>query len=317
TIFDQVYRNLGGKEDYEPSTISAPSITTDDAFSRWEIQNRLRKKILNKYSGIVREGRFRSVGFPPEDYGGYLHLRSMLGGPIRRIIDQVRMIKNDMDVNFKVEAGQIDLPEAIQVIASQTQRSDIFTREDPLRKNEAWNILIDMSSSISGMIGEAKSYATCLAEVAAVALAEVTAALSGNMEQWGMYGFSDKFYIIKDFDERYSSIVKARIGGIKPRGLTYLPDAIKIATNIIRASSMNEHNFLVVVSDGLPAGYNGIEADLTEALDKAEREGILTLAVGLNTKSIKRFFKHYCTISSPADLVKSYLRAYMELSSFA
>ncbi len=315
TLFERIYLNLGGPEDYNLSKINAPSLAGDNVFSKWEIKHRKEKKILNKYLSMVADGHFHSIGFPPEDYGKYLYIRSMMNGSTRRIIDQVSKIKNDLDIDFRVEAGMIDLQEAIQVIASQSKRSDVFTREDTLSKNEGWNIIVDMSNSIRGIMGETRQYATCLADVAAVALAEVTSGLTGPSEPWSMFGFSDRFYILKDYDEPYSSTVKARIGGVRPGGLTYLPDAMKIATKIIKSSSLSERNFMIIISDGLPAGYEGIENDLTKAISEVERAGILPLAVGLGTKSIKRYFRHYCFISDPDDLVKSYIRAYMELGS--
>jgi len=225
------------------------------------------------------------------------------------------MIKNQEDEVYRVEAGLVDLQEAIQVIASRTMRSDIFTREEPLKKNESWSILIDFSSSTEGLALEAKKSAVCLAEAAATCLAEVSSSLLSNGEPWGLYGFGDRFYIVKDFLEDYSMQVKARLGGIRPRGLTYLPDAIKIAANIIRANSGDSRSFMLIVSDGLPTGYSGIEKELEEALYDVERAGVLPLAIGINTKRIKRFFDHYCTISSPYDLMKSFVRSYMELSS--
>ncbi len=78
---------------------------------------------------------------------------------------------------------------------------------------------------------------------------------------------------------------------------------------------MAERNFMVVVTDGLPAGYEGIEADLEEAIIFAQKKGVLTLGMGLDSKRIKRYFDHYCVISNVKDFMKSFIGAYMELGS--
>lgn len=290
-------------------------IDADSVFSRWEAQMVLRKKILTEYAGLARDTHFSSIAFPPDDYGRYLRIRSDLTGPIRRIADQVRQIKNQEDEVYRAEAGMVDMQEAIQVIASKTMRSDIFTREEPVKKNEAWSILIDLSGSTGGVDLETKGSAICLAESAAICLAEVTNAVLSSGGPWGLYGFGERFYVVKDFLEDYSAHIKARLGGIRPGGLTYLPDAIKITAKILKAHSGDSRNFMLIVSDGLPTGYSRIEEDLEEVIYDVERSGVIPLAVGLNTKRIKRFFRHYCTVSNPYELMKSFVRSYLELSS--
>jgi hypothetical protein len=315
-LFGQIYKNLGGKTPDLKSVIreSVGNMRADQIFSKLESMNITKQLVMKKYNDLIKDTHFRSMGYPPEDIGRYQHFRDMMTGPIRRMTDYIRQVKNLEDEQFRMEGGTIDMPEAIQVIASQSKRNDIFITEEPLIKSEGWNIMIDLSSSTEVVLDETKKYGAALAEVAAISLSEAAAGLSSD-DAWGMYGFSNDFYILKDFEENYSSMVKARIGGLKSGGLTYLPDAIIMGTRMIRESSMAERNFLVVVTDGLPAGYEGIEADLEEAIIFAQKKGVLTLGMGLDSKRIKRYFDHYCVISNVKDLMKSFIGAYMELGS--
>jgi len=318
-LLDQAIRFLGLTETMSGSVSryseSSLDVDADSVFSRWESRAALRKRILDSYSELACDTHFDAVVFPKGDYGRYLRTRSELAGPIRRIADQVRLVKNQEDEIYRAEVGMVDLQEAIQLIASRSVRSDIFIREEPLKKNESWSILVDLSGSMGGMALETKSSAICMAEAAAICLAEVTNAMLSKGEPWGLYGFGGRFYVVKDFLEDYSLHIKARLGGIRPSGLTYLPDAVKITSKIIKAYSGDSRSFILIVSDGLPTGYSGIEEELEEVLYDVERSGVIPLAVGMNTKRIKRFFRHYCVVSSPYDLMKSFIRSYLELSS--
>jgi len=77
-----------------------------------------------------KDTKFLDFEFPEEDYTEYLRRRILLGSPIRRILEKLRLLKNVTGEDFRQEAGLVDLQEAIQVIASKSQRSDIFVREE-------------------------------------------------------------------------------------------------------------------------------------------------------------------------------------------
>lgn len=316
SLFEVVYKNRGGKltnDTLSDIRKSSMNIAITNVFLKSESILNKRKKTLNKYQDILKDTRFRSIRFPDEDYETYTYLRQSLSGPIRRMTAQISQIYSEIHENYGQSVGNMDLQEAIQVIASDSKNTDIFIREMPMKKNEMWSIMIDMSGSTSRMLGQTLTYATVLANVAALTLSEVVGAMSSN-EPWGMFGFNDSFYVIKDFDESYSKSIKARIGGIEHQGLSYLPDAIRVGAQIISDVSSSNKNFFVVVTDGFPSGYDKIEDDLVEAIKDAEKRGVIILAVGLNTKYVKRFFKYNMVISSPKDLMTSFVRAYIQMS---
>jgi nitric oxide reductase activation protein len=195
------------------------------ALTAWLEREKSQIKILNSYRESGKETEFEDFSFPVEDYAEFQRRREILSSPIRRILHQLRLLKNISGEDFKQESGFVDLQEAIQVIASKSQRTDIFVREELQTREDAWSILIDASHSLNMFKGEVRGIALCLAEVAKMLIL--------NQNSWGMYAFNNKFYIIKDFSEKYDARVRARIGGLTHGGFTFLPDAILLAAQAL------------------------------------------------------------------------------------
>jgi len=276
------------------------------ALASWLERENVQLKILKEYMEVGKNTRFEEFTFPAEDYAEYHRSRELLGSPIRRVLHQLRLLKNVTGEDFKQESGFVDLQEAIQVIASKSRRTDIFVREELQTREDAWSILIDASHSLNMFKGEVKGIALCLAEVARLLIL--------NHNSWGMYAFNHKFYIVKDFTERYDARVKARIGGLTHGGFTYLPDAILLAAQALKGK-LEEAKVLVVVSDFFPAGYDNAEEKLKEAVKKVERMGVGIIGIGVNSTAVRRYIRTNCVVENPQDLVKNFTRAFIEFSS--
>ncbi|MEM2546586.1 MAG: VWA domain-containing protein, partial [Candidatus Bathyarchaeia archaeon] len=276
------------------------------AISSWLEHENVRLKILKEYIEAGKNTQFEDFTFPVEDYAEFQRRKELLGSPARRILHQLRLLKNISGEDFKQESGFIDLQEAIQVIASKSQRTDIFFREELQTREDAWSILIDASQSLNMFKGEVKGIALCLAEVARLLIL--------NQNSWGMYAFNNKFYIIKDFSERYDARVRARIGGLTHGGFTYLPDAILLAAQALKGR-LEEARVLVVVSDFFPAGYDDAEEKLKEVIKKVERMGVGIIGIGVNSSAVKRYIRTSCVVESPYDLIKKFTRAFIEFSA--
>lgn len=276
------------------------------ALTGWLEREKSKLKILEEYSQTGKDTQFEDFVFPPEDYADFYRRREMLSSPIRRILHQLRLLKNISGEDFKQESGFVDLQEAIQVIASKSQRTDIFVREELQTREDAWSILIDASHSLNMFKGEVRGITLCLAEVARMLIL--------NQNSWGMYAFNNKFYIIKDFTERYDARVKARIGGLTHGGFTYLPDAILLAAQAL-LGRLEEARVLVVVSDFFPAGYDNAEEKLKENIKKVERMGVGIIGIGVNSSAVKRYVRTNCVVENPFDLMKKFTKAFIEYSS--
>jgi hypothetical protein len=279
---------------------------TSQAFSAWEAKEAHQQKILDGYKEILASTRFSGIEFPKEDYTEYLRSKQLLSGPVRRVMEKLRLLKNITGEDFKQESGLVDLQEAIQIVASKSQRTDIFVREEYQSREEAWAIIIDASHSLDFFTGEVRGIALCLAETAKNLIL--------NRAAWGMFAFSDKFYIIKDFTENYSTRVRARIGGLKHGGLSYLPDGLKIVSNELRQHT-EQAKIIVAVSDFYPSGDLEMETELTQNAKQIERSGVGLIGVGVRSRAVKNYFRTHCVVETPYDLMKKFTKAFLEYSA--
>ena len=263
-------------------------------------------RIAQEYEEIIATTRLDGVEFPRGDLASYLRVKSTLAGPIKNIRDQLRQVKNVLDETSGHESGQIDTQEAMQVIASESKRTDVFLREEPITKNEAWAILVDASKSVASFSQQVKGITTCLAEVAKE--------LIPTQSQWGLYAFNNTFQIIKDFKEEYTNESRARVGGIVQRNYTLLPDAMSTAYKALAAQPIDT-KIMVVASDGFATGYEGIEKQLLSTAESISKSGILLMGVGIDSHALEQYFQVNCVINSPYQMMKSFVRSYLELSS--
>jgi len=299
----------GGAEPLEASTDSAEnSLQTEIAqvFSSWEAKETTQRKILDIYERLGSNLRFRSYEFPREDFSEYLHGKTLLSSPIRRILERLRLFKNITGEDYRQEIGLLDMQEAIQVIASKSKRTDVFVQEELQTKEDAWAILIDASHSLRFFTG--------VVHGVALSLSEVARNLFTNQNAWSEYAFNDKFYIVKDFSENYTNRIRARIGGLSHGGMSYIPDALWLATRALKHRP-EEMKLLVVVSDFFPSGYENAEDTLTECVNKIEKSGIGVIGIGVKSRAVRNYFRTNCVVDNPYQLMKRFIDAFFEFSS--
>ena len=87
-------------------------------------------KLVEMHKSLDPKTHFERVLFPNEDYTEFARTRSRLIGPIRLVLDRLRMIKFTVDESQGKESGYVDIPTAIQVVASKTERNDVFVQEE-------------------------------------------------------------------------------------------------------------------------------------------------------------------------------------------
>jgi len=277
-------------------------------FSTWEAKEAAQNKILEDYRILGGNSRFHTFEFPKEDFSEYVYGKALLSSPIRRVLEKLRLYKNQTGDDFRREVGLLDMQEAIQVIASKSQRTDVFVRDELQTREDAWSILIDASRSLDFFTGEVRGIALCLSEVARD--------LFANQNAWSEFAFSDKFYIIKDFSENYSNRIRARIGGIEHGGMSYIPDALLLVAEALKRRT-EELKLLVVVSDFFPSGYIDAEDKLTQCVKKIEKSGIGVIGIGVKSRAVKNYFRINCVVDNPYDLMKKFVEAFFEFSSTA
>ncbi len=275
-------------------------------FSSWEAKEVAQGKILDNYRRLGSNLRFKSYEFPQEDFSEYLYSKTLLSGPIRRILERLRLFKNITGEDYRHEIGLLDMQEAIQVIASRSKRTDVFVQEELQAKEDAWAILIDASHSLKSFAGEVRGLALSLSEVARN--------MFTNQNAWSEFAFNDRFYVIKDFSENYNNRIRARVGGLGHGGMSYIPDALWLATRALRHRT-EDMKLLVVVSDFFPSGYENAEDTLAECVKKIEKSGIGVIGIGIRSRAVKDYFRINCVVDNPYQLMKKFVDAFFEFSS--
>jgi len=281
---------------------------TLQAFNAWENQKSREKKILTRIEEHMQSTRLKSVSFPEEDYTQYRRARLLLRGGSRRLLDSLRVAQDALDEDPRKEMGQLDLTEVIQKVASQSPRTDVFMQNEYLSRSFAWSILYDVSASmkVKGELGRAL----------AICVAEASKELLMDPGSWTFFAFSDRLYVLKDASEAYSNRVRSRIGGLKFDGLTYMPDAVRVAGETL-AKRFDEQKFLVVLSDGWLYGYQDMPIALTETVKNLKKKGVNVIGVGLESERMKEYFRISCSVYSQKDLIKKFAKIYVQASTAA
>jgi hypothetical protein len=278
------------------------------AFDSWLHQRAREHRILTRIQKCTEGTRFKGIEFPEEDYTQYLRARMLLRGGSRRLLDSLRVAQDALDEDPRKEQGQLDLTEVIQKIASNSPRTDVFVENEYLSKSFAWGILFDASASME-VRGE-------ISRALAICVAEATKELLMDPNSWSFYAFNDRFYVLKDASEAYSQRVRARIGGLRFRGLTYMPDAMRVAGKIL-GQRFDEQRFLIVLSDGWPYGYPDMPAELSAVVTSLQKRGIIVVGVGVESEKMNEFFKESCSVYNQKDLIKKFSDIYVKASATA
>ncbi len=271
-------------------------------------ENTLREK-EKKILGLYQKEKFNLVGisFPQNDYAEYLRLKRGIIPIVRRILSVIAQIKPDYDEEPHQRAGLIDLNDAIQAVASESQRSDVFKQLQRSSASTAWAILVDNSESLSRRSDVLKQVSICLAEVAPGLMAP---------NSWALYTFSDSLSIVKDFEEKYNKRVQYRLGGLTTGGPTFLPDALKVIAP--RLSLVPQvYKVILVVTDGQPHGYEDIQEETEKAVKSLEKRGSSLIAIGIRSKKVQRYFRNFCYVDDFGDLAKNFVGLYYAVSQWS
>jgi hypothetical protein len=292
------------------SSLAAKSLEAEVAqvFSTWESIEKNERRILDNYGSLGASSRFRSFEFPREDFAEYIYSRALVSSPIRRVLERLRLLKNLTGEDYRHEMGSLDMQEAIQVVASKSDRTDVFVRDELQTREDAWAILIDASHSLKSFAGEVRSITLCLTEVARN--------LFQNQNAWGTFAFNDKFYIVKEFSENYTNRTRARIGGLEQGGMTYLTDALTLTAQILKKRT-EESKLIVAVSDFFPSGYVGAEDALKACVKKIENSSIGVIGIGISSRAVKNYFRINCVVNNPSELMKKFVDAFFQFNALA
>lgn len=263
-------------------------------------------RMMARYRKHLPDLQFDEIVIPPMNLQEYMKIRARNSLLIKKIRHQISAIANLVDEPKTEEMGLINMQYAIQAIASESKNTDVFEQETSRRHDEAWVMLIDNSTSMKAKFNQIKELVACVSESADV--------LTGSGGEWAVYGFDNNFSIIKDFKEKFGQDVKARIGGLESGGLSFIPDAIMLATRMLLQDSA-ERKYVFVFTDGQSSGYEKIDNKLQESIKTAQRLGVNVIGVGLSN-NISKYFKTSCSSTELRELVSKFISSYRSLASY-
>ena len=227
-------------------------------------------------------------------------------GVISSIRHQFQLMKpeNLTRVANEVDGEEFDLNAVIDYVidrrADGQQSERIYTKRLRRRRDVAVSFLLDQSSSTARTIGRhpLQPYTRPgrrIIEIEKEGLVLMSEALEAVGDVYAINGFTSegrrnvKFYVVKDFDEKYSDEVRRRIGGINYQNNTRLGAAIRHATAKL-AKQDARTRLLIVLSDGRPYDHDYGDAryareDTREALRQAKNEGITPFCITIDRES--------------------------------
>ena len=227
-------------------------------------------------------------------------------GVISSIRHQFQLMKpeNLLRVMGELDGEEYDLNAVIDYVidrrADGQQSERLYTKRLRRQRDVAVSFLLDQSSSTARTIGRhpLQPYThpgRRIIEIEKEGLVLMSEALEAVGDVYSINGFTSegrrnvKFYVIKDFDERYSEEVERRIGGITYQNNTRLGAAIRHAATRLARQEARTH-LLIVLSDGRPYDHDYGDAryareDTREALQQAKRQGITPFCITIDRES--------------------------------
>ncbi|HYY43500.1 MAG TPA: VWA domain-containing protein, partial [Pyrinomonadaceae bacterium] len=232
--------------------------------------------------------------------------RSRYRGVISSIRHQFQLMRPEATrrVANELDGDDYDLNALIDFVidrrADGRQSERVYTKRLRRERDVAVSFLLDQSSSTARTIGRhpLQPYThpgRRIIEIEKEGLVLMSEALEAVGDAYSIYGFTSegrrnvKFYVVKDFAERYSEEIERRIGGINYQHNTRLGAAIRhAAARLARQNARTR--LLIVLSDGRPYDHDYGDAryareDTREALRQARLDGITPFCITIDRDS--------------------------------
>ncbi|HUR96977.1 MAG TPA: VWA domain-containing protein, partial [Pyrinomonadaceae bacterium] len=232
--------------------------------------------------------------------------RSRYRGVISSIRHQFQLMKpeNLTRINRELDGEDYDLNALVEFVidrkADGRQSENIYTKRLRKQRDVAVSILLDQSSSTARTItrNPLQPYTypgRRIIEIEKEGLVLMSEALEAVGDVYSIYGFTSegrrnvKFYVVKDFSEKYSEEIERRIGGITFQNNTRLGAAVRHAAHkLLRQEARTK--LLIILTDGRPYDHDYGDAryareDVREALTEAKTSGITPFCITIDRES--------------------------------
>jgi nitric oxide reductase NorD protein len=232
--------------------------------------------------------------------------RSRYRGVISSIRHQFQLMKpeNLTRINREIDGEDYDLNALIDYVvdkrADGQQSENVYTKRLRKQRDVAVSLLLDQSSSTARTItrNPLQPYThpgRRIIEIEKEGLVLMSEALEAVGDVYSINGFTSegrrnvKFYVVKDFSEKYSEEIERRIGGITFQNNTRMGAAIRhAAAKLVRQESRTK--LLIILTDGRPYDHDYGDAryareDVREALTEAKMQGITPFCITIDRES--------------------------------
>ncbi len=232
--------------------------------------------------------------------------RSRYRGVISSIRHQFQLMKpeNLTRINREIDGEDYDLNAVIDYVvdrkADGLQSDRLYTKRLRKQRDVAVSILLDQSSSTARTItrNPLQPYThpgRRIIEIEKEGLVLMSEALEAVGDVYSIYGFTSegrrnvKFYVVKDFAEKYSADIEKRIGGITFQNNTRLGAAIRHASaKLLKQEARTK--LLIILTDGRPYDHDYGDAryareDVREALTEAKTLAVTPFCITIDRES--------------------------------
>lgn len=184
-----------------------------------------------------------------------------------------------------------------RLAASQAGESRLFIQRQPrIAPNAAVHLLVDISGSMGKPIGEGNRKYFHVANEAALALAMALEGIPGVVPAVSYFpGIHQEVSIA--LLPKQSVRHRAASFDQKPRGCTPMAQAMWFAANSLLAQKQ-KRKLMIVLTDGDPDDW----AATHDIVDRCRRSGFELLGIGIQTRSVEKFFPQSIVINDVKDL---------------
>ncbi|HEJ9747875.1 TPA: VWA domain-containing protein [Proteus mirabilis] len=195
-----------------------------------------------------------------------------------------------------------------RLAASQAGESRLFIQRQPrIAPNAAVHLLVDISGSMGKPIGEGNRKYFHVANEAALALAMALEGIPGVVPAVSYFpGIHQEVSIA--LLPKQSVRHRAAWFDQKPRGCTPMAQAMWFAANSLLAQKQ-KRKLMIVLTDGDPDDW----AATHDIVDQCRRSGFELLGIGIQTRSVEKFFPQSIVINDVKDLKRELFEVTQQL----
>ncbi|MBK8465335.1 MAG: VWA domain-containing protein [Chloracidobacterium sp.] len=292
--------DLQGSEAWSQNEMPEQALEADDvafAYDEWDRE-------LNDYR--VGWSRVIEKKVKQGDRNFVELARSRYRGVISSIRHQFQLMKpeNLTRINREIDGEDYDLNALVDFVidrrADGRQSENIYTKRLRKQRDVAVSILLDQSSSTARTItrNPLQPYThpgRRIIEIEKEGLVLMSEALEAVGDVYSINGFTSegrrnvKFYVVKDFEEKYSDEIEKRIGGITFQNNTRLGAAIRHASaKLLKQEARTK--LLIILTDGRPYDHDYGDAryareDVREALTESKTSGVTPFCITIDRES--------------------------------